>query len=283
MKTLAGILAGLVLLLAVFHLIGFSSVALALSEASPIGLLSALGISLSIILLHSYRLKLILRAQKYKPAFWNVAKIHAASNTVNMLTPVVKVGGIPLKVHYLSRSNIPPALSCASVVGEIAIETFSFYFTFAFLLIALLVSNQLPDIYIYLGFLAVLAVIIGAFTSARVLFSQKRLERFTRNFLMKFATVDAKSASKIFNCSVRSFLKDRELCAKVITISFFCRLLEFARIYLVFMALGFQAGLAIVLTVWVVESFLSGIPWLPGGMGLVEGGQFHFWSCSISL
>ncbi|MBN2094882.1 MAG: flippase-like domain-containing protein [Candidatus Aenigmarchaeota archaeon] len=273
MKPIAGLISGIVLVLLSIYFIGTETVLNTLAQMNLNYLSWAIYLTLTIMLLHSIRLKMILDAQKYQLGLWNATKIHVASNTANLMTPVVKVGGIPLKVHYLSRANLPSMMSCASVIGEIATETFSFYSTFILILAYLTITNHLPPNYTYLGILMFGLFVLFFLGSFKVLMSQKRLERFIKSVILRFTTINAKLASKQLNCSINTFFSNVPLFYGTLAISFFCRLLEFARLSLIFLALGLNVGLGIVLTLWILEAFLSGLPWLPGSVGLVEIGS----------
>ncbi|MGC9310162.1 MAG: lysylphosphatidylglycerol synthase transmembrane domain-containing protein [Candidatus Aenigmatarchaeota archaeon] len=278
MKKAIGFAAGLIIVIAVFGLVGVSSIIIQILEAEWGYFLLAIWVSVLIMLLHSYRLRLIVNSQMYKIGFLNAAKIHIASNSVNLITPVVKAGGIPLKVHYLSKTNIPSIRSCALVIGEIATETISFYSTFVVLLLVLILTHRLPPAYAYIGFGLAALIILVSLLLFKIMLSPRTLRRLIKGVILRFTSMDPRLSSKIFNCSMQSFLKNRQLWTNTLSISFFCRFLEFLRIYLVFLAFGFGATLGVVLTIWVVETLLSGIPWFPGGLGLVEGGTISLLS-----
>lgn len=275
MKPVAGMIAGILLLLGAVNFVGIASLIPKLAGMDFHYLLQAVYISIAILLFHSLRLKLILNAQKYPLSLWNATKIHVSTNTLNLMTPVIKVGGIPMKIDYLSKTNVPSIISCASVVGEIVTETLSFFLTLVFLLLFLIFANRLPLQYAYLS--SALLLIFGAilFVSLKIIFSRKSLENFIRRGILRFTTVDASLASKQFNCSITTYISNKPLLYSTLFISFFCRLLELARINLIFLALGFNVSLGLIVTVWVLEAFFSGVPGLPGGIGIVEIGSIY--------
>jgi len=273
MKPIAGLIAGIAIIAAIVQFVGVASLLPTIAKLNLRYFLQAVAASIAILLFSSMRLKLVLNAQKYPLSLWNATKIHIATNTVNLITPVVKMGGIPLKVDYISKTGVPSIISCASVIGEMVTETISFFSTFLVLVVYLVVTGWLPGSYIYLesAFLIVFGVLL--FVALNILLSRSNLEKFIRNFVLRFATVDAKKASYQFNCSITSYIGNRLLLYSTLSLSFLCRLLEFARINLIFLALGFNVSLSLIFTIWVLEAFFSGIPWLPGGVGLVEIGS----------
>jgi len=275
MKPIAGVITGIVILLGIVNFVGIAKLVPILATMNFHLLLQAIGLSLAILLFHSIRLKLILNAQKYPLSLWNATKIHVSTNALNLMTPVVKVGGIPLKVDYLSKTNVPSIMSCASVVGEIVTETISFFTTLVFLLLFLIFTDRLPTEYAYIG--TILVLLFGGLLliSLKIIFSRKSLENFIRRGILKFTTIDAALASKQFNCSINAYVSNKPLLYSTLFISFFCRLLELARINLIFLAFGFNVSISLIVTVWVLEAFFSGLPGFPGGIGLVEVGSIY--------
>jgi glycosyltransferase 2 family protein len=275
MKPVAGVITGIVILLGIINFVGIASLIPILAKMDFHYLLQAIYISIAILVFHSLRLKFILNAQKYPLSLWNATKIHVSTNTLNLMTPVVKVGGIPMKIDYLSKTNIPSIMSCASVVGEIVTETLSFFTTLVLLMLYLIFTDKLPSEYAYLGSFILLVFGGLLLVSLKIIFSRKSLENFIRRGILRFTTIDASLASKQFNCSINTYVSNKPLLYGTLFISFFCRLLELARINLIFLAFGFNVSLGLIITVWVLEAFFSGVPWLPGGIGLVEVGSIY--------
>jgi len=275
MNPIAGIISGILIVLGIVNFVGIASLIPVLEKMNHLYLLQAVYVTLAILLFHSMRLKLVLNAQKYPLSLWNATKIHLATNSINLMTPVVKVGGIPMKVDYLSKANVPSIMSCASVVGEIVTETLSFFSTLVVLMLYLIFTDRLPMQYAYLG--SVIVIIFGLLLvfALQIMLSRQRLENFIKKVILRFTTIDATLASKQFNCSLNSYLNNRPLLYSTLFISFFCRILEFARINLIFLALGLNVSLGLIVTIWVLEAFFSGMPWLPGGIGLVEVGSIY--------
>lgn len=273
MRAAIGIITGIFIILGILGFVGIAALFPTLIKLNYHYVLQAICATLAIMIFDSIRLKLVLNAQKYPMGLWNATKIHAATNTLNLLTPVIKIGGIPLRVNYVSRTNVPSIISCASVVGEIVTESISFFTTLTIILFYLAMTHSLPQQYLELSVALLIVSIIVLLMFLQIIFSRRNLEKFIRKWILRFTTVNATLAAKQFTCSINAYISNKPLLYSTFFISFFCRILEFARIYAIFLALGFQVSLGLVLIVWVLEAFFSGLPWIPGGIGLVEIGS----------
>lgn len=273
MRAVTGLITGILIIIGIIGFVGVASLFPTLIKLNYYYVGQAICATLAIMIFDSLRLKLVLNAQKYPMGLWNATKIHSATNTLNLLTPVIRIGGIPLRVNYVSKTNIPSIISCASVVGEIVTESVSFFATLTLLLFYLAVTHSLPGEYLNLSVGILIVSLILLLMSLQVIFSRRNLEKFIKKWILRFTTVNATLAAKQFTCSINSYMNNKPLLYSTFFISFFCRILEFARIHLIFLALGFQVSLGLVLTVWVLEAFFSGLPWIPGGIGLVEIGS----------
>lgn len=271
MKKLFGIVLGILLFFGVIFFFGGIEVINILLNANLGYFLLALLIQVCIIFLHAWRLKIILSTQKYNLKFGKLFKILISGMAVNLLTPIIRMGGEPLKIYYLTKNKIPVTKSTAAVIIEITVELISFYVPLLILIVFLSTSKFISTNFLYGSF--ILFVILGAgfFFSFRILLDKNKIEYFIRKYVQRFFK-NKKISGKNISLSLKNLLHSRELFLKIFSLSLFSRFLEFLRIYFIFLAINFPVPFTLILTVWVLEILFSSIPWLPGGLGLVEGG-----------
>lgn len=272
MKKAIGIVLGILLFFGVIFFFGGLEVINILLNANIGYFFIALSLQLFTIFLYTVRLKIIISTQKYKLKFTRIFKILISGVAVNQLTPIVKAGGEPVKLYYLTKSNIPTTKATPSVIIEITSELISFYITLLILIIFLSTTKLISVGFLYIGIILSVLCLTGFFFVFKILLDKNKIEKFIEKYVLKFFKADAKISSKIFTSSFRNLLYNKRLCLKIFSISFFCRFLDFFRIYFVFLAINFQVPFTLVLVVWVLQVLFSSIPWLPGGLGLVEGG-----------
>jgi hypothetical protein len=267
---------GLILFLGVFYYIGGIDLLKILLNLNPFYLFLGVLLQISIILLYTLRLRVILSSQNYNLSFKEMFKILTAGMSVNQLTPVVKAGGEPVKLYYIAKNKVPPTKASASVVIEISSELISVYTTLFFLLVVLSSTQYLSSEFLYIGIPLFLVFIISFILVFKFILREDKIEKIIKKVVFRFfkksKDVDVKVTSKSFTKSLRTLFADKRLEFKIFSISFLLRLLELLRIYLLFESISYPALLFLVLAVWVLQFLFSMIPWLPGGLGLVEGG-----------
>jgi len=271
MKRIIGTVLGIFLFFGVIFYFGGMQVINILLNSNLYYFFIALLIQFFIIFLYVVRLKTILSAQKYDVKYKKLFKILISGMAVNQLTPIVKAGGEPVKLYYLTKTNIPMTKATASVIIEITSELISFYSLLLILVIFLSATKLISIGFLYIGIVSFIICVGGFFFAFRILSDKNKIEKFIEKYLLRFFKPNAKISTKVFSSSFR-YLCNKKLFLKIFSISFFCRFLEFLRIYFVFLAINFQVSFTIILAVWVLLILFSSIPWLPGGLGLVEGG-----------
>ncbi|OYT43285.1 MAG: hypothetical protein B6U88_01450 [Candidatus Aenigmarchaeota archaeon ex4484_56] len=275
MKESIGILIGLLLLSIVIYFSGGMEVLNLIFSVNFIYLVIAILCEFIIIILFTIRLKSILYNQKYKLPVKEIFKILLAGSAVNQLTPVLKIGGEPLKVYYLSKKEVPTSKASASIIVEIVSELASLYIFLLLLVLFLSFYKYLPLDYLYIEVFITLLFIVSVVVSFKFMLSEKRVENFIRKYLLKVFKGrgnDVKVSSKLFSYTILNLFKDKKLCFCIFSLSFLARIFEILRLYFIFLAINFNLNLFLILVFWVLQILFSMIPWLPGGLGLVEGG-----------
>lgn len=271
MKRLLGLIFGILLLFAIIFFSGGIEVLDILKNANLIYFGYALGIQLLMMILYATRLQMIVSEQKYHLKFRRIFKILLAGMAVNQLTPVVKAGGEPVKGYYLSKSGLPLMKSSASVVVEITSELVSFYITLILVIAYLAINKLLSAEYLLLGIIVSLIFLSGFIFAFRIILNRRKLEKFIKKYVLRFFKTNSRLSFTV-SSSIINLIYQKRLAFKIYALSFFCRILEFIRIYFVFHAINYPITPNIILLVWALGVILSMVPWLPGGLGLIEGG-----------
>ncbi|MGC9310159.1 MAG: lysylphosphatidylglycerol synthase transmembrane domain-containing protein, partial [Candidatus Aenigmatarchaeota archaeon] len=193
------------------------------------------------------------------------------SFTVSNFTPVLKVGGVPLKIYLLSRKNMPSPKALAVQAAEIVLELCAFYATFLVLLFFLSLDGAIPVQFGYIG-LALIALVAAAPFAYKRLLSPKNLEKLAGAVILRYSRLSPLPFSRMFRSSLSSIVRNRQVLLLSVATSVSAYLLEFIRIYLVFTALGIDVGAIFIVSVWVIGLVLGALPGLPAGLGVVEGG-----------
>ena len=260
---------GIVLIALVLSFFGLREVAGVVSTTSLEPLVLAAVLQIVILFLLAFRLMLI--AGKYKRLGLPEAfRISMSGMAISMLTPIAKIGGEPLKIYQLKRRmNTPKATAVIAVdtLAELAISLFAVFVIF------LIFLNDVPVVifHSFIVFLVVIAVIIVALLK---LFLNPRLTagiiRWTTRRISRFIRVEKKDYAKLFYSAFRMLIRDKKIMASIFGVSFVIKLIEFARMWLVFAAIGIFLPAQIVMIIWAVVLVLLFVPWLPGSLGLVE-------------
>lgn len=271
MLTLALMAAGVALIIVILGFFGIAEVASLLAAARIELVLLAVALQVVMLLMLTWRMKVLASGQGWLG--WRHAfRAVNAGLVVNFLTPIAKIGGEPVKVLML-RQNFGTSKATAIVTMDTLVELFSAFVTV--LVIFLFFFNRLPaDFALWIG--VFLVAVVAAFAAlGKIISSPLLIKRIVSWFVRKSAKhkrIEKKDYAALFYDSFKRLFKDKPLMTKVLGISFAMKLLEFARMWLAFLALGFVAPLDVVIIAWAVMLVLFMIPWLPGSLGLVEFG-----------
>ncbi len=272
MKKTAGVFGiGIALLILVVSYFGLGEVASAIETGDMRLIAAAAAVQIIIMLLYAARFKIL--ASKYKRiAFRDAAYITIIGHLMDMLTPIEKIGGQPVMI-YLTKKKIGGAKSSAIVMADTILDVLSMV---AVVIVVLAVLHSAIP-YQLLVPLALFAVIALLFTLGflKLFLSENILGKIISWLVKKIKWLRNKHAAfkvRVFEKSFRRIIKDRKILSAGTGISFLIKLLEMARIWIVFLALGTVLPPEAVIIAWSFMLLLLFIPWLPGSMGLYEFG-----------
>lgn len=260
---------GIILIAAVVAFFGFSEVVNVIASANINYIV--LAVLLQIVILFLLAVRLILISRKHDSiGFVDAFKVSMSGMAVSMLTPIAKIGGEPLKIYLLKKK-----LSGSGATAVIAVDTLAELASslFVVFLVFVIFAREVPGIIFssFIVFLVVVAALIVLLL--KLLLNPKwmrRLIRWTTKRISRFAHVRKKDYARLFYNAFTVLIRDRKILTSAFGVSFITKLLEFARMWLVFAAIGSLLSWEVIVIVWSVILVLYLVPWLPGSLGLVE-------------
>jgi hypothetical protein len=195
---------------------------------------------------------------------------------INNLTPMTYAGGDPIARGVLLKKvhRVPYSTGVASILGEYLLEyPVSFSFVFAGVLLAL-IHDPLQRWAVAGFWLATVLV----FFSAIVFVSQRRGRGFALRIAMWANRVLKRTASRArveagvdrFYSAVRLITGRIRAAVALLACSLLVWSLALSRLFFVFMALGYQPGLPVLLLGATLPPLAGVLPLLPAGLGLVD-------------
>lgn len=262
-------LVGIALTVLILSFFGLQETAGIILRARPGILAIAVLLQLAILALFILRIKILARGKGF------VSVAHAARLTfsgvfINMITPLAKLGGEPLKMYMLGK-NIGSYNASAAIAIESLSELVSSFIVI--LAVTAVFFGMIPAEFTLL-FAAVLVGLgagIGIFV--KVLTTPRWLHGISRWFVKKISRIiasDDKDHVFLFSTALTDIWKKKWVVASAVIVSVAVKILELLRFWLIFLALGIALPPAAVVVVWSVLLVVAFIPWLPGSLGLVE-------------
>ncbi len=271
MKMFLFFIIGVLLAVGVVNYFGFQEFITTLSSSNTTLFFVAILIQLLTLVLLSVRSFILIRERGYI-TFWRTFKITMAGLFVSLITPIAKIGGEPLKIYLLKENvgtpNATAAISIDSIV-DIIVSLFVVFFTLLFFAGDL--GAQVSSIFIaflVVSFLVILFVMKILLTPRWL---RKIVEWITRK-IARFQNVEEKDYAKMFYSALNLMIKNKRMMCKIVFITALTKIFEFLRLFVVFLALDIFLPLNMVLIIWSVILVLMFLPWLPGGLGLLEFG-----------
>ncbi|MFC2143210.1 lysylphosphatidylglycerol synthase transmembrane domain-containing protein [Candidatus Aenigmatarchaeota archaeon] len=264
-------LLGIVLTAVIMSFFGFYEVLGMLLRANMYYVGLAIALHIVTVLILTWRLHIIVR--KYKPLSWRKAfRVTFTGLFVNYITPVMKVGGEPVKIYLLNK-DLGGSKATATIAIDTFVEIMSSYISF-FLIFVLFFPLLPEELFIYYV-LFLIGVLASSLAFLKISLTHRWLKKiidFGMNKASRFIKIEKKDYASMFHESFRILLKDKKTMMYSLSVSLLGKVFEFLRMYVVFLALGLVLPWSVVIVVWAFLLILYIIPWLPGGLGLIEGG-----------
>ncbi len=205
--------------------------------------------------------------------------IICAAIFLNNITPVARVGGDPFGRVYMLRKleNISYSSAIASSVGE---HVFTPLVIISFLMAGLFLQfgKESPQLSLILGVIWAL-VALGMVFFPRLFFKKRialnGISRITSRVLGWFGKREdiqelVKGVDAFYSSSYATMDQLKKVSA-IGGLTLVIGALDVLRIYIIFLALGYQPTLSMLLLASSVPTIVGLIPFLPGGLVLIEG------------
>jgi len=271
LKRVIFFLIGIILTIFVISMFGLEQTISVLSTANIRLVLLAFAMQAVIQGLLASRL-MIIALNKGFLSFRNAFLTTQSGTFVSMITPIAKIGGEPLKI-YMLRQFFGTSKASAIVAMDSFVEILS---TVIVVLLAAVVFSPILGahlLFIFALFLIVMFLIMAVVLKTILTpgWLHKIISLMVKH-ISKFQNISNKDYTMLFYKAFTMLMKDRKMLVASFGLSFFIKILEFTRIWIIFLALGIAMPFHIIIIVWATVIVLLMIPWLPGSLGLVEFG-----------
>ncbi len=213
------------------------------------------------------------------------------------ITPSSRMGGEPIKAYFLNKfGKTNTKHSFATIVGERLFDSITFTIVALSVLVFVLVSGSLPlYLFLILVFTVLLALAVTVIITFISINSKTRIKlikwslgkfKWLIKKLKQYEEFEAKviEDSEKYSKNIRKFLKNKYLWVVCVYYSLLVWAFDVLRIYFVFLALGVNVQLHVILTAIVLSAVAGALPFLPGGLGAIETTMIGAYSASgISL
>jgi hypothetical protein len=270
-KRLALFVISVLLVLLTINFFGLGAViaVVAHSDWSLVGL--AVLCQVAIILLYALRFKVM--TSKYKRiSFREAFRTATIGNFISLITPVAKVGGQPLMI-YMTKKKIGNEKSSAVVFMDTMIDMLTSVVVAALVLVIFYPSIPLAMFWPLLAMVIVAFILIFGFM--KLFLSRDLLARifdWIIERMRRFKRIDKILHANAFERSFRLVLQDKKIMSAGMIISFFIKVFEVLRIWIIFLAIGIVLTTSTLWIIWAFMLLILMIPWLPGHLGLYEFG-----------
>ncbi len=271
-----------ILLTALFvQFVGYNEFISLIKNANSFYLYLAIFFQLINLYFESYKWKPILESLKPNISMKNVFIATMIGIFFNNITPGARTGGEPMKTFIISQEeNISPIeIVFATVTVDRIVESLPFFVlaVFSVMYVNLFFTVQW-------GIIIMLSIIIVAYIAVLIVASYICFNKTAgEKFIFKFLKILGKFSNRLkkyeelvlsmvenFHNQFQLILKSRNNLYKSIGASIIMWICWILRTYFVFLALGKQLNPVFVTLVTTVSLLMGLIPFLPGGIGIVE-------------
>lgn len=213
--------------------------------------------------------------------FWNAFRANMSGVLASFLTPVARIGGEPVKIMALRKSGISVAASTAIVATDSFTEVFSYYVivmaSIAFILITgtLSFAMMIPFILIFMISSALLVLFfVMCFNFSILTKVVGMVKAFVARMPRRFSRADDGRDDYAwgFYDTFTLMMTNKPFMIRIFAVSFLVKLLEFLRMYFLFVAFGYDVSFVTIILAWSIMLLVGMIPATPGGLGFVEAG-----------
>lgn len=290
-KTIVLLLVGLGILALMVIFIGPGKIETALKNANPWYVALAVVIQFVIYGMWTQRWSITIHSLQIYIKKRHIFPMLMVGLAVNNITPSARGGGEPVRAYMLSKySKAPIENAFATVIADRGLDTFPFVVLAILTIIFSVMYLNLPGWVVYaLGislaalvtvFLIILCMSINAAAGEKItIWVVGLIKRFSKrkHFEIEKRAMDAMRG---FQDSMRVMMRDRRVLMYGLPLSFLIWFMEVIRVYIVFSSFGTPVPLGIIAAVFVIATLMGMIPFLPGGIGAVDGVMIILYSAA---
>lgn len=282
---------GILIFLVMLYFIGIDNVIDALKYARFEFILLAVLVQIFTYFLYTLRWKILNNLADIHVGVKKLLPMVLVSLAVNNITPSGRGGGEPVRAYILAKKEGHlMEETFATVVADRALDTFPFVVLAIITIIGMTFYFDFDTWLIVLMIVAVIAIVVVLalliYISINPSFGQRFegwIVRLVRRFYKKNSEdLEEKIHSIIsgFQDTMKLVLSDRRVLYHALPLSFIIWVFEIIRVYIVFLAFGANVDLVVIGEVFIVASLVGMIPFLPGGLGAVDGIMVLFYSAA---
>ncbi len=280
---------GVAVIALMLFLIGPGEIENALQKADPFYVILAVFLQFIIFGFLTLRWSITIQAVGINMKKRHLLPMLLVGLAVNNLTPSARGGGEPVRAYILgkySRTSMESAL--ATVIADKGLDTFPFIVLAILTIISMIFYLNLSILWIVSLLIAVIIVVIIFIMALYISLDEgigKKVAGWILDFIKRFYKKGydrlherIKTAIREFQNSMRMMLKEKKVFFYGIPLSFLLWILEILRVYLLFDAFGAHVSLIVIAEVFIIATLIGMIPFLPGGLGAIEGMMIVFYS-----
>ena len=274
---LLSLVAGIIAFWIIFTQFSFKEIVGHLRNAPLWAIFAYLGVSILIMLMHSWRWHYVLKTQKYQLPFKDVFWYKVIGYAVSYLTPGAKLGGEAVRAGLMRRQNIPFHEAMSSIVIDkiMEVSTYGAFFIIGALVVfgtlKLPLSISITFIIISVWFLGFMGIFYYQMLHGGTFF--KSIFRFFRIHKLKKGKAIEKKLIEMEKLVSKFYRHHKKAFARSMLISFGAWVLMFAEFELILVMLGITNAtflqLFLIIT-FIGASFLLPVPM---ALGALEAGQ----------
>ena len=288
-KSIIFLVIGLLIFAIMLYFIGIDNVISAFKLAKYEYVLLAIIIQVFTYFLYTFRWKLINNLANINVNIKKLIPMVLVSLAVNNITPSGRGGGEPVRAYILAKQeNYLVEETFATVVADRALDTFPFVILAILTIISMTFRMDFPTWLLILMIVAVIVIVLililliymsinpnfgrrveGWIMGVFKLFYKKNLDKMEEKIHMIVTG---------FQDTMKLVLSDKKILYQAVPLSFLIWIFEIVRVYIVFLAFGVNVDLFVIGEVFIIASLVGMIPFLPGGIGAVDGIMILFFS-----
>lgn len=280
-KSLLPYVAGIILTLIFIQYIGYNEFITIIKGANPFYLGLAFIFQFFNLFFESYKWKPILESLKPDVSMKNVFIATMVGIFFNNITPGARTGGEPMKTFMISKEeNISPIETVfATVTVDRIVESLPFFILAIFSVLYVNLFFTVKWSIIIILSIIIVGYILVLLVASYICFNKNAGEKVVFSFLRvigKFSKRIKKyedlalSMVENFHSQFQLILKSRNNLYRSILASVFMWIFWILRTYFVFLAIGKPLSPVFVTLVTTISLLMGLIPFLPGGIGIVE-------------